>query len=112
MEWDVVEGRPVRLFCGLDLLDALRFWVLQLHRLPLTATLWLAAACSSAGVTVLFLRDVDICKKNPELSRVRYTISVAMAFSGMIIIPMSYCKFPAIVPGIMQQIPASYLLKG
>lgn len=59
------------------------------HLMQLTATLLLAAACSSAGVTVLFLRDVDICKKNPELSSVRYTISVAMAFAAWLLVAKS-----------------------
>ncbi|CAL9126175.1 unnamed protein product [Musa acuminata var. zebrina] len=41
-----------------DRSDALRFWILQLHRFLVTATLSLAAACSSAGVTVLFVKDI------------------------------------------------------
>ncbi|CAD5188038.1 unnamed protein product [Musa acuminata subsp. malaccensis] len=45
-----------------------------------TATLSLAAACSSAGVTVLFVKDVNFCSKYHEFSCGRYQISTAMAF--------------------------------
>uniref|UniRef100_A0A1D1Z521 CASP-like protein n=1 Tax=Anthurium amnicola TaxID=1678845 RepID=A0A1D1Z521_9ARAE len=45
-----------------------------------TATLSLAAACSSAGVAVLFARDVHLCSRYPELSCSRYQVSVSCAF--------------------------------
>ncbi|XP_074587529.1 CASP-like protein 5B3 [Curcuma longa] len=45
-----------------------------------TATLSLAAACSSAGVIVLFMRDVSFCRKYPQLSCGRFQTSIAMAF--------------------------------
>ncbi|KAG6476291.1 CASP-like protein 5B3 [Zingiber officinale] len=45
-----------------------------------TATLSLAAACSSAGVLVLFMRDVGFCRKYPQLSCGRFETSISMAF--------------------------------
>ncbi|KAG6500687.1 hypothetical protein ZIOFF_040537 [Zingiber officinale] len=45
-----------------------------------TGTLSLAAACSSAGVTVLFVRDTDFCKSFPQLSCGKLQVSTAMAF--------------------------------
>lgn len=45
-----------------------------------TATLSLAAACSSAGVAVLFARDVDFCRVYPQFPCSRYEISIALAF--------------------------------
>ncbi|KFK24608.1 hypothetical protein AALP_AA8G001300 [Arabis alpina] len=45
-----------------------------------TALLSLAAACSSAGVTVLFVKDTEFCKQQPALSCDRFQISVGFAF--------------------------------
>ncbi|CAA7392710.1 unnamed protein product [Spirodela intermedia] len=45
-----------------------------------TATLSLAAACSSAGVTILFARDVRFCSRGLDLSCSRYQISISCAF--------------------------------
>ncbi|KAF9665116.1 hypothetical protein SADUNF_Sadunf16G0088700 [Salix dunnii] len=45
-----------------------------------TAMLSLAAACSSAGVVVLYARDMDFCKIHPDLPCRRYEISVLLAF--------------------------------
>ncbi|KAK1265598.1 hypothetical protein QJS04_geneDACA011356 [Acorus gramineus] len=54
-----------------------------------TATLSLAAACSSAGVTVLFSRDVRICSTAQYLQCSSYQISVALAFVTWFFIAMS-----------------------
>ncbi|RRT53813.1 hypothetical protein BHE74_00015769 [Ensete ventricosum] len=54
-----------------------------------TATLTLAAACSSAGVAVLFVRDVHFCKKDPQLSCGMYQISIAMAFITWLLVAKS-----------------------
>ncbi|KAG1371745.1 CASP-like protein 5B3 [Cocos nucifera] len=54
-----------------------------------TATLSLAAACSSAGVTVLFVRDVDFCRRYPQLSCGRYEISIVLAFLTWLLIAVS-----------------------
>ncbi|CAL9105095.1 unnamed protein product [Musa textilis] len=52
------EDRAVYTCRCFDRSDALRFWIVQLHRFLVTATLSLAVACSSAGVTVLFVKDI------------------------------------------------------
>ncbi|CAA6669407.1 unnamed protein product [Spirodela intermedia] len=54
-----------------------------------TATLSLAAACSSAGVTVLFARDVHLCSTEADLSCNRYKISVSCAFVTWALIAQS-----------------------
>ncbi|CAL9205491.1 CASP-like protein 5B3 [Musa acuminata AAA Group] len=54
-----------------------------------TATLTLAAACSSAGVVVLFVSDVHFCKKYPQLSCGMYQISIAMAFITWLLVAKS-----------------------
>ncbi|XP_043710089.1 CASP-like protein 5B2 [Telopea speciosissima] len=54
-----------------------------------TATLSLAAACSSAGVTVLFTRDLDFCKLLSHVSCGRFQISVALAFVTWFLIAVS-----------------------
>ncbi|KAL3585689.1 hypothetical protein D5086_012556 [Populus alba] len=48
--------------------------------LQVTAMLSLAAACSSAGVVVLYARDMNFCKIHPELPCSRYEISILLAF--------------------------------
>ncbi|XP_028772983.1 CASP-like protein 5B2 [Neltuma alba] len=45
-----------------------------------TATLSLAAACSSAGIVVLYSKDLNFCKAQKNLPCRKYQISVAMAF--------------------------------
>ncbi|KAB1224205.1 hypothetical protein CJ030_MR2G024390 [Morella rubra] len=45
-----------------------------------TATLTLAAACSSAGITVLYSRDLGFCKQHLHLPCNKFQISVAFAF--------------------------------
>nr|DAD26531.1 TPA_asm: hypothetical protein HUJ06_027999 [Nelumbo nucifera] len=54
-----------------------------------TATLSLAAACSSAGVTVLYARDLNFCKTQPLLPCSRFQISVALAFITWVLIAIS-----------------------
>ncbi|XP_042511427.1 CASP-like protein 5B1 [Macadamia integrifolia] len=54
-----------------------------------TASLSLAAACSSAGVTVLFTRDLDFCRVQPHISCGRFQISVALAFITWFFIAVS-----------------------
>ncbi|KAG2690646.1 hypothetical protein I3843_09G194300 [Carya illinoinensis] len=45
-----------------------------------TATLTLAAACSSAGIIVLYSRDLGFCKDQHHLPCKKFQISVAFAF--------------------------------
>ncbi|KAG9453093.1 hypothetical protein H6P81_005997 [Aristolochia fimbriata] len=54
-----------------------------------TATLSLAAACSSAGVTILYIRDTDFCKSQPNLHCHRYQISIALGFMTWFLISIS-----------------------
>ncbi|WVZ17873.1 hypothetical protein V8G54_010855 [Vigna mungo] len=54
-----------------------------------TATLSLAAACSSAGVVVLYSRDLNMCATTKRLTCNKYQISVAMAFVTWVLTAMS-----------------------
>ncbi|WOL14920.1 CASP-like protein 5B3 [Canna indica] len=54
-----------------------------------TATLSLAAACSSAGVTVLFAKDEHFCRTVLQSSCGRFEISIAFAFVTWLLISMS-----------------------
>ncbi|KAG0468211.1 hypothetical protein HPP92_017539 [Vanilla planifolia] len=45
-----------------------------------TSTLSSAAACSSAGVAVLFVKDTNYCRVNFQLPCGRYGLSIALAF--------------------------------
>lgn len=54
-----------------------------------TATLSLAAACSSAGIVVLYARDLNMCVIAKGLDCNRYQISVAMAFVTWVLTAMS-----------------------
>ncbi|GMN41425.1 hypothetical protein TIFTF001_010647 [Ficus carica] len=54
-----------------------------------TAILSLAAACSSAGVTVLYSKDLDICNSPPHLPCNRFQISVALAFISWFLLAVS-----------------------
>ncbi|XP_061371890.1 CASP-like protein 5B2 [Gastrolobium bilobum] len=54
-----------------------------------TATLSLAAACSSAGIIVLYARDLDLCATRKNLPCNRYQISIAMAFITWVLTAMS-----------------------
>uniref|UniRef100_A0A2C9UCJ9 CASP-like protein n=1 Tax=Manihot esculenta TaxID=3983 RepID=A0A2C9UCJ9_MANES len=52
--------------------------LLQFHCFLVTATLSLAAASASAGITVLLFQDVEHCSYLKECEK--YQISVALAF--------------------------------
>ncbi|XVF08156.1 hypothetical protein REPUB_Repub06bG0201800 [Reevesia pubescens] len=54
-----------------------------------TAMLSLAAACSSAGVIVLYARDLDFCSVQSHLPCRQYEISITLAFITWILIAMS-----------------------
>ncbi|KAL8152730.1 hypothetical protein V2J09_010490 [Rumex salicifolius] len=55
-----------------------------------TATLSLAAACSSAGIVVLYSRDLDFCNsKGSTLPCTKFQISVAFAFLTWFLIAIS-----------------------
>ncbi|XP_077217315.1 CASP-like protein 5B2 [Tasmannia lanceolata] len=54
-----------------------------------TATLSLAAACSSAGVSVLFARDTNYCRTILFLPCNRFQISVALGFITWLLIALS-----------------------
>ncbi|ERN08048.1 hypothetical protein AMTRI_Chr08g161470 [Amborella trichopoda] len=53
-----------------------------------TATLSLAAACSSAGITVLYDKDLGFCKTQ-HMPCERYSISIALAFMTWFLIDIS-----------------------
>ncbi|KAG6494197.1 CASP-like protein 5B3 [Zingiber officinale] len=54
-----------------------------------TATLSLAAACSSAGVTVLFVKDTNFCKSYSQFSCGKFQVSTAMAFISWMFVSAS-----------------------
>ncbi|KAJ4704604.1 CASP-like protein [Melia azedarach] len=54
-----------------------------------TAMLSLAAACSSAGVVVLYARDLNFCRPQNHLSCGRFEISVVLAFVTWVLIAIS-----------------------
>ncbi|CAN4107023.1 unnamed protein product [Withania somnifera] len=54
-----------------------------------TGILSLAAACSSAGVVVLIVKDTTMCKSNPKLSCHMFQISVAFAFLSWFFLAIS-----------------------
>ncbi|XP_057789147.1 CASP-like protein 5B2 isoform X1 [Salvia miltiorrhiza] len=56
-----------------------------------TATLSLAAACSSAGVIVLFTRDTSICRVETKFSCGMFQISIAFAFASWFLVSISSC---------------------
>ncbi|KAL5709464.1 hypothetical protein ACHQM5_020148 [Ranunculus cassubicifolius] len=53
-----------------------------------TAILSLAAACSSAGVIVLFVKDVNFCS-DPHLPCTRFQLSIAFSFIAWFLIAVS-----------------------
>ncbi|XP_057971026.1 CASP-like protein 5B2 [Malania oleifera] len=65
-----------------------------------TATLSLAAACSSAGVIVLYARDLDFCASEPHLQCNRFEISVTLAFITWILITISSHVMFWILPSV------------
>ncbi|KAM7255170.1 hypothetical protein ACFE04_020411 [Oxalis oulophora] len=54
-----------------------------------TAMLTLAAACSSAGVIVLYARDLNFCKVESFIPCKRFEISIVFAFITWILIAIS-----------------------
>nr|GMC95985.1 CASP-like protein 5B1 [Ipomoea batatas]GMD02041.1 CASP-like protein 5B1 [Ipomoea batatas] len=54
-----------------------------------TATLSLAAACSSAGVMVLFDRDTTICQRMEGLSCPMFQVSISLAFLSWFLLAFS-----------------------
>lgn len=54
-----------------------------------TAILSLGAACSSAGVMVLFVGDLNICKMNPKLACNMFQISISLAFISWFLLAIS-----------------------
>ncbi|KAG0489513.1 hypothetical protein HPP92_006376 [Vanilla planifolia] len=65
-----------------------------------TATLSLAAACSSAGVAVLFARDVEFCHVFPLLSCSKFEISIAFAFVAWLLIAVSSLVMFWLLPSV------------
>jgi hypothetical protein len=59
--------------------------------LQVTAALSLAAACSSAGITVLYTKDTDFCK-HPQLTLHcgKFQIAVVFAFIAWALVAVSY----------------------
>ncbi|XP_059628080.1 CASP-like protein 5B1 [Cornus florida] len=56
-----------------------------------TSILSLAAACSSAGVMVLLVRDTNFCRDQPQLSCSMFQISTAFAFVSWFLLAISSC---------------------
>ncbi|KAL3640667.1 hypothetical protein CASFOL_015635 [Castilleja foliolosa] len=54
-----------------------------------TATLSLAAACSSAGIAVLYSKDLKFCTGATHLPCDRFELSIALAFITWFLIAMS-----------------------
>ncbi|KAH1039331.1 hypothetical protein F383_22778 [Gossypium arboreum] len=54
-----------------------------------TAMLSLAAACSSAGIIVLYARDLDFCKAQSHIPCRQFEISIILAFITWLLIAMS-----------------------
>ncbi|CAI0427278.1 unnamed protein product [Linum tenue] len=54
-----------------------------------TAMLSLAAACSSAGVVVLYARDLEFCKAQENLPCRRFEISILLALGTWLVIAIS-----------------------
>ncbi|PIA60488.1 hypothetical protein AQUCO_00300173v1 [Aquilegia coerulea] len=54
-----------------------------------TATLSLAAACSSAGVVILYAKDLDFCRFLPHHSCSAFQISICFAFVAWFLMAMS-----------------------
>ncbi|KAH0721626.1 CASP-like protein 5B2 [Solanum tuberosum] len=54
-----------------------------------TATLSLAGACSSAGIAVLYSKDLNLCSTPPHLPCGRFELSVVLAFLTWFLIAIS-----------------------
>ncbi|KAG6491076.1 hypothetical protein ZIOFF_052408 [Zingiber officinale] len=74
---------------GLQALWSLGLACLDIYAIKVTATLSLAAACSSAGVTVLFVKDTNFCKSYSQFSCGKFQVSTAMAFISWMFVSAS-----------------------
>lgn len=54
-----------------------------------TATLSLAAASSSAGIAVLYAKDLDFCKVRSNIPCGRFDLSIALAFATWLLTAVS-----------------------
>lgn len=54
-----------------------------------TATLSLAAACSSAGIAILYSKDLKYCKGQMQLSCNRVELSIVLAFISWCLVAIS-----------------------
>ncbi|KAL1808171.1 hypothetical protein DCAR_0727578 [Daucus carota subsp. sativus] len=54
-----------------------------------TATLSLAAACSSAGIAVLYAKDLDFCKVHLNIPCGRFDLSIALSFATWLLTAVS-----------------------
>lgn len=57
--------------------------------MQVTAILSLAAASSSAGVTVLYSKDLDYCNSPPYLACEKFQVSVTLAFISWFLLAVS-----------------------
>ncbi|KAG8649362.1 CASP-like protein 5B2 isoform X1 [Manihot esculenta] len=86
--WDQDPIIPPRL--GLDEINAVDAWKgIKESSFKVTATLSLAAACSSAGVVVLYAKDLKICKSQINLPCNRFEISILFGFLTWLLISIS-----------------------
>ncbi|KAK9158882.1 hypothetical protein Scep_005456 [Stephania cephalantha] len=58
-------------------------------KMQVTATLSLAAASSSAGVMILYAKDLEFCRIQSQIPCSRFQISIALAFITWSLIAMS-----------------------
>ncbi|KAF5750910.1 CASP-like protein [Tripterygium wilfordii] len=54
-----------------------------------TSMLSLAAACSSAGVAVLYAKDLHVCRQHMHLPCSRFEISIFLAFTTWVLVAVS-----------------------
>ncbi|CAB4301222.1 unnamed protein product [Prunus armeniaca] len=73
----------------LEIMKLLRGSFATLNTTTVTAILSLAAACSSAGVTVLYSRDLNYCGPPAHLPCSRFQIAVAFAFISWFLLAVS-----------------------
>ncbi|CAK9151441.1 unnamed protein product [Ilex paraguariensis] len=93
-------GLQVLWSCGLAFLDVYALRIKRDLQNPVlvslfvvgdwvTATLSLAAACSSAGIAVLYERDLNFCSGSTPLPCSRFELSIALAFITWFFIAIS-----------------------
>ena len=71
------------------MISLLLLWIVERFLLQVTAMLSLAAACSSAGVVVLYAKDLKYCNVHDQLSCLRYEVAVALSFVTWVQIALS-----------------------